>query len=88
MIVGLWHNAVLLRLLFVFVLAAPLILVAVFFRGRGDPRQSERKTDSDGAPVVPAAVADAGPDRGSNPGVEASPREWRDDGWRPDRRVA
>jgi hypothetical protein len=75
MLIDLWHHYLLLRPLLVFVLAAPLLIGAVLFRGPGRPRSAERKTDD--APETAGAVTGGDPDPGREPGVEASPHEWR-----------
>jgi hypothetical protein len=84
MITELWHHWSLLRLLFIFVLAAPLLLLAALPREHGQP--CSRKTDD--APVPPNDLGEEGSDPEPEPRVEASPREWRIGTSAPDRRAA
>lgn len=75
MLVELWHHWLLLRPLLVFLLAGPLVVLALLFRGRGEARRSERKTDR--APVALGAIPGGHQDRAPNPGLDSSPHEWR-----------
>jgi len=76
----LWHHYLLLRPLLVFVLAGPLIVLAILFRGTGRPRSEDRAPDN-AAPGAP-------PGSGCEPRVESSPSEWPGSDSRPDRRAA
>jgi hypothetical protein len=84
MITELLHHWSLLRLLFVFVLAAPLFLLAAFSHRHGQPRG--RKAHD--APVPSGNIAEGSPDPEAEGRVEAGPREWRVGGSAPDRRAA
>ncbi len=85
MSIDLWHHYLLLRPLLVFVLAAPLLVSAVLFRGRAAPRSSDHKTHVQSeAP----SVANTGPDSAQEPQIESSPREWRASAVGSDRRAA
>jgi hypothetical protein len=84
MITELWHHWGLLRPLFVFVLAGPLIMLAALPRRHGQPRG--RKTHDAPVPASDLGEESSGPQ--PEPRVETSPREWRAGGSAPDRRAA
>ncbi len=69
----LWHHYLLLRALLVFVLAGPLIVLALLFRRTDRPRSEDRAPDN-AAPGAP-------PRPGCEPRVESTPSEWRGDRW-------
>ena len=81
MLVELWHHWVLLRALFVFTLAAPLVIAAVVFRGRSRPGVSEK-------PSHDQAASPSGAEVGLAHRVEASPRQWPNSGAGPGRCAA
>lgn len=86
MLIDLWHHWLLLRPLLVFMLAGPLLAVALLSRGRGQPRSSERKTYD--TRVASSADTDGHREQEPTGRVEASPREWRIDTTASKRRAA
>ncbi len=70
MLNDLWHHYLLLRPLLVFVLAAPVFVLAALFRGHGRARGSDQG-------MAPGAIAGTGPDSVREARAESSPREWR-----------
>lgn len=87
MLVEIWHHWLLLRPLLVFVLAGPLLVIALLFRGRDQPRGSERRTED--ASIAPSADTDGHTEpEPQHRVVEASPLEWRVDRVESDRRAA
>jgi hypothetical protein len=88
MSIDLWHHYLLLRPLLVFVLAAPLLVLALIFRGRGRSRGSESKAHDDPARIASSAMNEGHPEQGSERRVEAGPGEWRVGTVASDRRAA
>jgi hypothetical protein len=87
MLVESWHHWLLLRPLLVFALAGPLLVSALLFRGRDQPRGSERRTED--ASIAPSADTDGHIEPGSQQRVvEASLRQWRVARVESDRRAA
>ena len=64
MSIDIWHHYLLLRPLLVFVLAAPLLVLALIFRGRGRSRSSESKARDDAARMASSAMNKVTPSRG------------------------
>lgn len=73
-----WHHWLLLRPLIVFVLACPLLIVAVFFGRRRDRRDAERTDLPDAKADRGPAESEAAPSRGYEvaSSVKLTPREW------------
>jgi hypothetical protein len=88
MSIDLWHHYLLLRPLLVFVLAAPLLVLALIFRRRGRSRSSESKAHDDAAPMASSAMNESHPEQGPQRRVEAGPGEWRVGTVASDRRAA
>jgi hypothetical protein len=86
MLVDLWQHSLLLRPLLVFVLAGPLLVLALLARWRGQPRHSKRLTR--GAPEAQNAVSEGQPEQGPRPRVDAGPQEWPVSAAGSDRRAA
>jgi len=85
MLIDTWHHYLLLRPLLVFVLATPLIVFAVLFRGH------DRGAETHDSSEVPEALSDtsggnAPPENETR--VETSPREWQARDPRSDRHAA
>jgi hypothetical protein len=70
-----WHYYLLLRPLLVFVLAAPLLVLAALFRGHDRTRGSDHEKRDQGK--APGAITGTGPDSAREARVESSPGEWR-----------
>lgn len=71
MLVELWHHWLLLRPLLVFLLAGPFVVLALLFRGRGEPQGSQRSAAVLGA--VASATGNVRPRPSAMHRVEASP---------------
>jgi hypothetical protein len=88
MLTDLWHHWSLLRPLLVFTLAGPLLVFAVLFRARDQPRCSEGKTHDDDAPASQSAITQGHPPQEAARQVATDPREWPTGGVASDRRAA
>ena len=88
MSIDLWHHYLLLRPLLIFVLAAPLLVLALIFRGRGRSRSSEGKAHDDAAPMASSTTNEGHPEQEPERRVEAGPGEWRVGTVASDRRAA
>ena len=88
MSIDLWHHYLLLRPLLVFVLAAPLLVLALILRGRGESPSSESKALDDASPMASSAMNEGHPEQGPERRVEASSYEWRAGAVASDRRAA
>lgn len=82
----LWHHWLLLRPLLTFVLALPLIVLALVFRGRGEQRSREKETQQ--AAASTGANAQVYPNQGPETHAEAGPRPWPGGSVGSDRRAA
>jgi len=72
MSIDLWHDYLLLRPLLVFVLAAPLLVLALMLRGRGESPRPESKVQEDAAPMESSAANEGQPEQDPERRVEAS----------------
>jgi hypothetical protein len=88
MSIDLWHHYLLLRPLLVFVLAAPLLVLALILRGRGESPSSDRKAGDDASPTASSAMNEDHPEEEPERRIEASSCEWRVGTVTSDRRAA
>ena len=88
MSIDLWHHYLLLRPLLAFVLAGPLLVLALIVRGRGKSPSSESKAHDDAPPIASSAMNKGRPEQGPERRVEVSSCERRVGVVASDRRAA